>query len=207
MRIGGLQKLTLLDYPGLMACIVFIQGCNFRCPFCHNKELVLPTTMDGGIGEEEIMDYLKKRQTILEGVVITGGEPLLWTDLRKLLEKIEGLGYKIKLDTNGSFPERLEALIEEGLVDYVALDIKQAPARYSTATGIPGNDVTILINRSLEYLRKSGTPFEIRTTLVKGIHRPEDMAEMAKWVGDAPYFIQSYVASEGVLAPKVFLLY
>ena len=135
MQIGGLQKLTLLDFPGQVACTVFLQGCNFRCPFCHNPSLVLGTE---AITRESILSFLKQRQGLLDGVAITGGEPLLSAGLEDLLREIRSLGYKIKLDTNGSFPRRLEQLISDGLVDYVAMDIKNAPEKYDHTAGAAG---------------------------------------------------------------------
>lgn len=204
MVIGGFQKLTLLDYPGQIACIVFTAGCNFRCPFCHNSSLVLPCQGSGrGVEEDEILSYLRKRRKVLEGVVVTGGEPLLWSDLGTFLIKVRSLGYKIKLDTNGSFPEQLESLLEQRLADYVAMDIKQAPGRYETACGVDTVEIVPRIEKSLEILRNSGIPFELRTTLVKGIHRPEDMAAMAEWIaGPEHYYLQSYVDSGQILSPE-----
>ena len=134
MRIQGLQKLTLLDYPGRTACTIFLSGCNFRCPFCHNAPLLTAADEDG-MDEDELLAFLKKRQGLLDGVAVTGGEPLLRPDLPQLLEKIKALGYVIKLDTNGAFPERLEAVVCAGLADYVAMDIKNSPARYAETAG------------------------------------------------------------------------
>lgn len=135
IKIGGLQKLTLLDYPGKMACTVFLSGCNFRCPFCHNASLVLTEKITEGFEEEELFQFLKKRQGLLEGVCVTGGEPLLQPGLSSFLKRIKGLGYEIKLDTNGSFPKRLSELVEMGLVDYVAMDIKNSLCNYGRAIG------------------------------------------------------------------------
>ena len=136
MLISGLQKLTLLDYPGQVACTVFTGGCNFRCPFCHNAPLVLPEQLAHDSSEQAVLDFLKKRVGVLDGVAITGGEPLLHRDIPAFLEKVRALGYKIKLDTNGSFPERLEEIVRAGLVDRVAMDIKNAPELYSAAVGV-----------------------------------------------------------------------
>ena len=141
MQIQGLQKLTLLDYPGRTACTVFLSGCNFRCPFCHNAPLLTATDEDG-MDEDELLAFLKKRQGLLDGVAVTGGEPLLRPELPALLEKIKALGYAIKLDTNGAFPERLEAVVCAGLADYVAMDIKNSPARYAETAGVPGLALT-----------------------------------------------------------------
>ena len=137
MRIQGLQKLTLLDYPGRTACTVFLSGCNFRCPFCHNAPL-LTAADEEGMDEDGLLAFLKKRRGLLDGVAVTGGEPLLRPDLPQLLEKIKALGYAIKLDTNGAFSEQLEAVVRAGLADYVAMDIKNSPARYAETAGVPG---------------------------------------------------------------------
>ena len=204
MVIGGFQKLTLLDYPEHIACIVFTKGCSFRCPFCHNAGLVLPERDDGcRVSEDEILHFLKKRRTVLEGVVITGGEPLIWADLEEFLHRVKQLGYKIKLDTNGSFPQRLEWLLKQGLLDYVALDIKQAPERYESACGVEGDEIVLQVERSLSLLKEAGISFEMRTTLVKGIHRIQDIRSMAAWVGGAgAYYLQSYADSGHVLSPE-----
>ena len=152
MRISGLQKLTLLDYPGHVACTVFTGGCNFRCPFCHNAPLVLPERLQGDEnGAETVLAFLKKRQGILDGVAVTGGEPLLHADIGDFLREVKALGYSVKLDTNGSFPQRLIALVEEGLVDRVAVDIKNAPALYAKTVGVPGFDLSP-VERTKDYL-------------------------------------------------------
>ncbi len=204
MKIGGLQKLTLLDYPGQIACIVFTRGCNFRCPFCQNAGLVVPERDDGyEVDKEEVFSYLEKRRGMLEGVVVTGGEPLIWPELDRFLARVKGLGYRVKLDTNGSFPEHLRKLLDQKLLDYVAMDIKQAPERYGAACGLPGQEIARKADRSLRLLRASGIPFELRTTLVRGIHRPEDVTAMAEWIaGPEPYYLQSYVDSGQILAPE-----
>lgn len=202
MKIGGFQKLTLLDYPGQVACIVFTKGCNFRCPFCHNAGLVLPGEDDTNETEDSILSYLSKRRNVLDGVVFTGGEPLLQPDLEIFLRKVRALDYKIKLDTNGSFPKRLKTLLDFGLVDYVAMDIKQAPEKYETASGISGREVVPLVEQSLNALYDSGIPFELRTTVVKGIHTVEDLTMLAKWIACCvPYYLQSYVDSGHVISP------
>jgi len=203
MRIGGFQKLTLLDYPGQIACIVFTRGCNFRCPFCHNGGLVLSEQGEADVPEHMILSYLKKRKNLLDGIVITGGEPLVWPDLPDFLCKVQKQGYKIKLDTNGSFPERLELLLDSGLIDYVAMDIKQSPEQYETASGVPGDAIVPLIRQSLRILNSSGIPFELRTTVVKGIHDSDTMAALAAWIsGPVPYYLQPYVNSGHVIAPE-----
>lgn len=203
MRLSGIQKLTLLDFPGQVACIVFTRGCNFRCPFCHNAELVLPG--EGGPDQDEaaVFDFLRQRRNMLDGVVVTGGEPLLQPGLDAFLRKIREMGYKTKLDTNGSFPDRLGALLDAGMLDYVAMDVKHVPGKYEAACGVPGERVVPRVEESLSLLRSGGVPFELRTTLVKGIHTPEDAEELAGWLGDGQtWFLQSYENSGGVLAPE-----
>jgi len=178
MKIKGLQEFTLIDYPGKLACTLFLYGCNFRCGFCHNPELVLaPVGKD--YSEKEILDFLKKRQGQLEGVCITGGEPLLTLDVN-FLKKIKDLGYDIKLDTNGSFPELLEQLIKDGLVDYVAMDIKSSKEKYSEITGI---DIDIKkIEKSIKIISSLLDYYEFRTTILEDIHDVKELEEMARWL-------------------------
>ncbi|MBQ5791654.1 MAG: anaerobic ribonucleoside-triphosphate reductase activating protein, partial [Clostridia bacterium] len=162
MQINGFQKLTLLDFPGKVACIVFTPGCNFRCPFCHNASLV--THIDGErIEEEEILSYLKKRQGLLDGVVVTGGEPTLQGDLADFLGKVKALGYAVKLDTNGTSPEKLKTLVEKGLVDYVAMDIKNTAAKYPVTAGC-GSAVLGKVEESIDFLLADTVDYEFRTT-------------------------------------------
>ncbi len=195
MRIGGLQKLTLLDFPGHVACTVFLQGCNFRCPFCHNASLVLGTD---GISEEEILRFLKKRQGLLDGVAITGGEPLLSTGLDALLEKIKALGYRVKLDTNGSFPERLRDLIDRRLVDYVAMDIKNTREKYARTAGAEG--ILPAVEESVRVLLQGLVPYEFRTTVVDELHEPEDFSAIGRWLSGAQaYYLQAFVDSGSLL--------
>ena len=201
MQIAAFQKLTLLDFPGTVACILFTNGCNFRCPFCHNKDLVLPGEESVFVDENEILDYLGKRKGILEGVNITGGEPMLHNDLPDLLQKIKALGYKIKVDTNGTRPEMLKHLVENGLVDYIAMDIKNAPEAYPETIGLPKVDLDAIC-ASKTYLMEAGIPYEFRTTVVKGLHDCEKLIEIAKWIaGAGAYFLQSYTDSGHVLSP------
>ena len=197
MNIQGYQKLTLLDFPGKTACTVFTGGCNLRCPFCHNAGLVR-TPMAEQNAYADVMEYLKKRQGILEGVCVTGGEPLLQPDLADFLRDVRDLGYAIKLDTNGSLPDRLAALLSLGLVDYVAMDIKSSPQGYALATGAEIDPAVFA--RSVQVLQESGIPHEFRTTAVGGIHTPEDFVEIGRWLGDVPaYFIQRFVDSGQLL--------
>ena len=200
MLLSGLQKLTLLDYPGRVACTVFTGGCNFRCPFCHNAPLVLPELMGQDTDEEQVLAFLKKRQGILDGVAVTGGEPLLHRDIGSFLEKVKALGYKIKLDTNGSFPDKLEELVAAGLVDRVAMDIKNAPELYAETVGVPELDLAP-IERSRELLMQGRVDYEFRTTVVKGLHTKESILGAAKWIAGAKeYYLQQFKDSGNVIA-------
>ena len=200
MLISGLQKLTLLDYPGHVACTVFTAGCNFRCPFCHNAPLVLPERIEGDPnGAETVLQFLKKRQGILDGVAITGGEPLLQRDMADFLRKIRDLGYAVKLDTNGSFPDRLIELVEAGLVDRVAMDIKNSPVLYAKTAGLPELDLKA-IERSKDYLLEGHVEYEFRTTVVKGLHTAESLQEAAEWIrGTAEYYLQQFKDSGDII--------
>ena len=196
MKISGLQKLTLLDYPGKTAATIFLSGCNMRCPFCHNSRLVEGHDFEE-IPEEELFRYLEKRVGLLDGVCVTGGEPLLREGLRDFLVKIRSLGYLVKLDTNGSLPERLESVLDT--VDYVAMDIKNTPEKYPLTVGIEDFDVTPIL-RSVELLKSSGIEHEFRTTLVAGLHTPDDVESIARWLGDTErYFLQKFVDSGEIL--------
>lgn len=202
MRISGLQKLTLLDYPGKVACTVFTGGCNFRCPFCHNAALVLPEQLPEDLSQEDILRFLKTRQGVLDGVAVTGGEPLLYDDTLDLLRKIRELGFSIKLDSNGSFPERLRRVVEEQLADRIAMDIKNSPDRYGQTAGVRALDLTA-ITESKEYLMECGIEYEFRTTVVKGLHDRESLRGAAEWIqGAREYYLQQYVDSGNVLAPE-----
>lgn len=195
MYINGFQKLTILDYPGKVACIVFTPGCNFRCPFCHNAALVTHIDKDTYIDEEEVLSYLKKRQGILDGVVITGGEPLLQDGIEEFIGKIKDLGYAIKLDTNGSFPEKLISLVEKGLVDYVAMDIKNSKAKYMVTIGVNNIDMAS-IEKSVDFLLQNKVNYEFRTTIVDGFHTVDDIQDIVVWIkGAHKYFLQNFVDS------------
>ncbi len=200
MNIQGFQKLTLLDFPGKTACTVFTGGCNLRCPFCHNGSLVTnPTEQEST--ENECLEYLKKRVGIIDGVCITGGEPLLQPDLLAFIKKCKEIGVDIKLDTNGAMPEKLEKVIKSGLVDYIAMDIKAAPNGYKRAVGVDTDFVEFL--KSMEIIRNSGVPYEFRTTAVKGLHKPSDFEEIAKLLKkDEKYFIQKFTDSGNLLKPE-----
>lgn len=199
MIFGGFQKLTLLDFPGRVACTLFTVGCNFYCPFCHNPFLV-----DGQghekIDESDVLNYLKKRQGILEGVCITGGEPLMHQSVEDFMKNVKDLGYLIKLDTNGSYPDRLETLVRNGLVDYVAMDIKNSMEKYPVTSGYDKLNIES-IRRSIKFLMSSGIDYEFRTTVVSGLHTVDDIREIALEIkGAKRYFIQNFVDSGNVLA-------
>ena len=197
MNVQGYQKLTLLDFPGRTACTVFTGGCNLRCPFCHNAGLVR-TPLEGPNLTDEVLAYLAKRKGILDGVCVTGGEPLLQPDLEAFLRKVKEMGYAVKLDTNGMLPERLSAILATKLVDYVAMDIKSSPDGYAAATGTDA-DVSA-VKDSLSILRDSGIPYELRTTAVRGIHTEADFDALGRWIGEVPaYFIQRFVDSGQLL--------
>lgn len=201
MRICGLQKTTLLDYPGHVAATVFMGGCNFCCPFCHNGDLVRNPAGLARIPEEELLAFLKKRQGILEGVCVTGGEPTLQSGLKEFLGEIRALGYPVKLDTNGYRPEVLEDLLAEGLVDYVAMDIKASPENYKKAAGLQ-NLKFDKIRESIELILHSEIPYEFRTTVVKGIHEVEEFDRIGELIrGADSYYLQSYRESDNVLEP------
>ena len=197
MKIHGLQKLTLLDYPGAVACTVFLGGCDFRCPYCHNAELLdpdFPPLMD----ENELLSFLRKRQGLLDGVCITGGEPLLRPDLPALLENIRGLGFRVKLDTNGSRPDRLRAILNAGLADYVAMDVKNSPARYAETVGRENFDLTP-IRESVSLLLEGRSDYEFRTTVVSSLHTEDDIREIGRWIAGAKrYFLQPFTDRETV---------
>ncbi len=198
MKIHGLQKLTLLDYPGHTACTVFTAGCNFRCPFCHNAALVTEIDSSAALGEEAFFQFLKKRQGILDGVCITGGEPLLEPDIGAFMGKIKDLGFAVKLDTNGSFPEKLKNLMEEGLVDYVAMDIKNCLEKYSLTAGVAID--TAAIEKSIDLLMGGNVEYEFRTTVVKPLHVVEDIEKIAMRIrGAKQYFLQNFVDSGNLI--------
>ncbi|PNV58955.1 anaerobic ribonucleoside-triphosphate reductase activating protein [Clostridium sp. chh4-2] len=200
MKICGLQKTTLLDYPGHLAATIFLGGCNFRCPFCHNKDL-LGNDAEALYTEEELMVFLKKRVNILEGVCITGGEPTLSGDLESLILKIRDLGYLIKLDTNGSRPDVLKRLCENGLIDYVAMDIKNSVEHYGLTAGAESLPIGE-IEKSIDFLMHGSIDYEFRTTVVRELHHEEDFIQIGRWIhGCRAYFLQNYVDSDQVLQP------
>lgn len=198
MKLGGLQKLTLLDFPGKTACTVFTEGCNFRCPFCHNASLVRgKATL---FPEEEFFKFLKKRQVLLDGVCITGGEPTLYKELPEFVARIKELGYAVKLDTNGSDPALLKELASKGLVDYVAMDIKNSRQKYLSTCGVT-KDFMPLINESVEFLLRDTVDYEFRTTVVSPFHEESDFYDIGEWIkGTKRYFLQSFSDSGDLLS-------
>lgn len=195
MVFYGFQKLTLLDFPGKMACLLFTGGCPFRCPFCHNAGLVTDMSDAVTYEEEEIIAFLQKRKGLLEGVCITGGEPLMHTGLADFIRKVRSLGYAVKLDTNGAYPDQLAALIEEGLLDYVAMDIKNTPEKYAATIELSDYDLSA-VQRSIALLKEGRVAYEFRTTVVEEFHTVEDIEEIARWIAGTPrYFLQNFVDS------------
>ena len=202
MKISGFQKMTLLDFPGKVACTIFTFGCNLRCPFCHNASLVLGGATEEHT-EEEILSYLKKRKGLLDGVCITGGEPLLQPDITEFIKKVKALGYAVKLDTNGCYPEKLKELVLGGLVDYVAMDVKNCLSEYAKTVGIKNFD-TAPVKESIAFLISSGIDFEFRTTVVKELHTVDNIVVLAKEVKGAPrYFLQSFVDSGDLIGENL----
>ena len=191
MYISGLQKLTLLDFPGRLATTVFLGGCNFRCPFCHNATLVLAPAKCENISEDKFFEFLKSRRGKLSGVCVTGGEPTLYPDLKSFIKKIKDMGFAVKLDTNGTSPDLLSELINEGLVDYVAMDIKNSPEKYPLTVGV--NCDMKKIGRSVALLLEDKVDYEFRTTVVKELHTAEDFVAISEWIcGAKRYFLQTF---------------
>lgn len=202
MKIGGFQKLTLLDFPEKTACTVFTLGCNLRCPFCHNAALVTRPSGDE-YSQDEILEFLKSRKGKLDGVCITGGEPLLQKDIEEFIRKVKAEGYLVKLDTNGCYPEKLKALVTEGLVDYVAMDIKNSLDRYGETVGIENFD-TKEIEESAEFLMAGNVPFEFRTTVVKEFHDNLSFEKIGeKFSGNVKYFLQKFKDSGDLIGENL----
>ena len=197
MKLYGLQKMTLLDFPGRVACTVFLGGCDFRCPFCHNYELATgeaPALMDA----DEFFDFLKKRRGLLDGVAITGGEPCLHRDLPDFMRRVRELGFGVKLDTNGAHPEMLRRILAEGLSDYIAMDIKNSPAKYAVTAGIETLDLGA-IKESVHLLLTSGADYEFRTTCVAEFHEDADFEAIGAWIkGARRYFLQIFTDRDTV---------
>lgn len=201
MLISGLEKLSLVDFNEKTACTVFLAGCNFRCPFCHNVSLVLPDGSDAKIDEGEFFAFLRKRRGLLDGVCISGGEPLLrpLDELRRFITEIRALGYLVKLDTNGSRPDALMALVNEGLIDYVAMDIKNSPAKYAITAGLETFDIDA-IKRSVDFLIGGSVGYEFRTTVMRELHTEEDFCKIGAFIKGADrFFIQKFNGRHGTL--------
>ena len=191
MEIGGIQKMTLLDYPGKVACTVFLPGCNLRCPYCHNSSLVIPERISQGIQEDDLMDFLERRRGKLDGVCITGGEPTVHRELPELILKIRKLGFLVKLDTNGSNPKMLQKLIAQNMLDYVAMDIKNSPKLYGKTCG--GISILEEVKKSAALLMEDRVDYEFRTTVCKPFHDRESMRDIGQWIqGAKRYFIQNF---------------
>ena len=211
MNISGLQKMTLLDFPGKVACTVFLAGCNYRCPYCHNAELLDGNTQ-ALMSREEFLSFLSKRKGLLDGVCISGGEPTLSAGLKDFIREIKAMGFAVKLDTNGSRPAVLKELVEAGLLDYVAMDIKNCPARYAETCGLSKVDLTA-VEESAAFLMGSEVASEFRTTVVRELHTPQDMVSMGRWLTELsggksikklflqPFVDRDTVAFSGLHAP------
>lgn len=203
MKFYGMQKMTLLDYPGYVACTLFTGGCNFRCPFCHNALLVLDLDENYTIPEEEVLAFLKKRQGLLDGVCVTGGEPLINKDIGDFLSKVKELGFKIKLDTNGTNPALLKELVSQNLVDYVAVDIKNSPEKYAETVGLKSFDMST-INQTVNFLMSGCVDYEFRTTVTKQFHTEKSMEEAARFIrGAKRYFLQNFVDSGNLIGSGI----
>jgi pyruvate formate lyase activating enzyme len=202
MKIGGYQKLTLIDYPGVIATTVFTVGCSFRCPFCHNPELVLSSqfVVHSNL-EKEFFEFLQKRKGKLEGVCITGGEPTIQPDIVDFIKKIKALGFLVKLDTNGTRPDILKKLLDMKLLDFIAMDIKNQLKNYDKTVGVKTDKKRIKL--SVELIMNNKVPYEFRTTAVPGIHKEEDFLEIAKWLkGAKTYYLQEY-REKVILDPRL----
>lgn len=207
MIFHGFQKMTLLDYPGKVACTLFTGGCNLRCPFCHNAPLVTgldvseETTQGNRFFDDDILSYLRKRRGLLDGVCITGGEPLMHKELSAFIREVRSLGYAVKMDTNGTLPDRLQSLIDGNLIDYVAMDIKNCPEKYPQTVGVADFDCKP-IRASVSLLAEGRVDYEFRTTVVKELHTVEDIAKIADWIQGAPrYYLQGFRDSGQLIQP------
>lgn len=203
MIFNGFQKLTLLDYPGHVACTLFTAGCNFRCPFCHNASLVTHIGDSEHYSDEYVLDYLKKRKGIVDGVCITGGEPLMHEEIADFIKKVKDIGYLVKLDTNGYLPDRLISLVNDGHVDYVAMDIKNSKEKYPLSAGIDNLDIA-LIEKSVDFLLQNCVDYEFRTTVVKELHTLQDIEFLAQWISGAKrYFLQNFIDSGDLISDNM----
>lgn len=203
MLVCGLQKTTLLDYPEHIAATIFTGGCNFKCPFCHNRDLVIQPCQSPSYTHQDIFDFLKKRKNVLDGVCISGGEPTIQPDLINWLEEMKALGLSVKLDTNGYQPDVLSTLYERHLLDYVAMDIKNTPSQYARTIGIPDADFDRKrIEASMQLIKAQNVEYEFRSTIVKELHTLDAIVEMAKWIGPCKhYYLQSYRSDGNVINP------
>lgn len=200
MILCGYEKFSMVDFDGKIACTVFTGGCNFRCPFCHNAPLVVGNLKSQQIDESEVFDYLQKRKGLVDAVCVTGGEPTLQPDLCDFLAKVRSMGYATKLDTNGLRPDVLKAVLDDKLVDYVAMDVKNSPEKYAHTVGVQNVDMGKIL-ASIQLLKDSGIDFEFRTTLIKEFHTADDVQKIAYLVSGAPrYFMQKYNDNDGCIA-------
>lgn len=197
MKIAGYEKLSLQDYPNHMSCIIFTQGCNLKCPFCQNSTLI-PLESENLISEDEILDYLKLRKDVINGVTISGGEPTLQPDLKEFIIKVKSLGLDVKLDTNGINYNILENLIDKKLVDYVAMDIKNSWGKYAKTSGLPKMNMEN-IEKSINLLKQNKTDYEFRTTIIGEYHTLQDILEIIKIIGDSKYYLQNFKNSAYVI--------
>ena len=203
-KISGLQKLTLLDFPGNVACTVFTNGCNMRCPFCHNASLVVRADEQEEYNMEELFSFLKKRAGLLEGVAITGGEPTLYSGLDEFIKKVRELGYKVKLDTNGTRPSVLKELIDNNLLDYVAMDIKNSQEKYGKTVGLGDSFDLSPIEESKNILMSGKVDFEFRTTVANPLHQREDFYKIGEWLrGNEKYFLQQFKDSGDIIGNQI----
>jgi len=207
MKIGGIQKLSLIDYPGKLACTIFLMGCNFRCPFCYNPELVLPEKIQKhiSISEKDFFNFLRERKGMIEGVVLGGGEPTVFEKLVSFTKKIKKEGFLVKLDTNGSNPEMLEALVRQKLVDYIAMDVKAPKEKYSTIVGWKDASFNYLlekIEKSIEILKENQIDYEFRTTVVPSLLEKEDILKIAQWIAGAKRYVLQTFQPQNTLSPQ-----
>ena len=199
MKIAGIEKLSLVDFDGVVSATIFTLGCNYKCGFCHNSPLVLSTNQVTTLPEEEILTYLKKRKGILEGLCITGGEPTLQHDLTSFCEKVKSLGYKIKLDTNGTNPDKVKELWDNGLVDYFAMDIKNDRENYAKIIGFDSYDLS-KVEKTVDFFISNNVDYEFRTTLINEYHKEENIVNIGKWINGAKkYFLQKFKNTDGCI--------
>lgn len=202
--ITGLQKLTLLDFPGKVACTLFTKGCNMRCPFCHNASLVVRANEQKPYDNGEILGFLKKRHGLLDGVAITGGEPTLWPGLYDFISEIKAIGYDVKLDTNGTRPDILKKLVNDGLVDYVAMDIKNCREKYGATVGFDESYDLSPIDKSIAFLMSGKVDFEFRTTVTREHHTANDIVKIGEWIHDSEkYFLQQFKDSGDIIGEGI----